>query len=78
MTDYTVRKVRMSGDYETSTGRYYGAGMPIYVAHERETGDEIAKCRAATRAEALEKLPKLVTQKRACGAYYLDGHGWCH
>jgi hypothetical protein len=75
---YTVRKVRMSGAYETGTGLYFGSGQPIYRAVDLATGDYLATTRANDRADAIAKLAPLVEQSRANnGVFYLEGHGWC-
>jgi hypothetical protein len=50
---YTVRKIRLSGDYETGTGRYYGGPGPVYRAVDCETDNILIEFRARTRAEAL-------------------------
>jgi len=58
MRRYTVRRVRMSGAYETGTGHYYGAeshGSLLYRAVD-ENGDEIKTIRVANKDEAIVRF----------------------
>lgn len=49
----TLRRVRLSGDYETGSRgqRYWGAGAPLYRATTAD-GELILHTRAATREQA--------------------------
>lgn len=49
----SLRRVRLSGDYETGSrgARYWGAGAPLYRA-ETADGDLVLHERASTRKQA--------------------------
>jgi hypothetical protein len=56
---YTVRHVRLSGDYETGTGCYYGGGFQrVYRAVCRECGDYLIEFRAPDRPTAIARAAK--------------------
>jgi hypothetical protein len=58
MANYTVRRVRLNaGGYELPGGfRYWGSGSPLFVAIDKETGDELAHVRAGDRAQAITRF----------------------
>jgi len=52
---YTVRRVRLNaGGYALPGGyRYFGQGLPLFVAVDKETGDELAHVRATDKDHAV-------------------------
>jgi len=61
----TLRRVRLSGDYETGTrgSRYWGQGAPLYRA-ESEDGELTLHERAATREQAKAAIAARVNGAR--------------
>lgn len=50
-----VSKVNINRQgYESRTGKYYGVGLPVYRATDKETGEVLYEGRHATRAEAVK------------------------
>lgn len=61
----SLRRVRLSGDYETGSRgrRYWGAGEPLYRA-ETTDGDLVLHTRAASRDEAKRLIAERVRGAR--------------
>lgn len=65
---YTVRRVRVNAQGYALPGgyRYWGAGEPLYVAVDRETGDELAHVRAPSREAALRRFAQCEREANLC------------
>jgi len=49
-----ISKVKINRQgYETPSGKYYGVGLPVYRASDRDSGDIVYEGRHATRAGAM-------------------------
>jgi hypothetical protein len=81
MSPYTVRKVRLSGAYETGTGRYFGANIngsgDVYQVIDRDSEEDILTLRAHSRPQALHRVRACFKESKRLGtSMRLVPEGW--